>query len=70
MTKLENSIGQLAHALEEQYSRPLPSDMKYEDKRECNFVPLSFKEEIEDPTLVEEKKNEFANEEDLLVEKR
>ena len=70
MTNLENPIGQLAHALEEQYSRPLPSDMKDEDKRECNFVPLSFKEEIQESTLVEEKKNELANEEEQLVEKR
>ena len=30
---------------------------------------MSFKEEIEEPTLVEEKKNELANEEELLVEK-
>ena len=42
MTNLENPIGQLAHALKEQYSRPLTSDIKDEDKRECNFVPLSF----------------------------
>ena len=65
-TNLENPIGQLAHALEEQYSRPLPSDVKDEDKRECNFVLLSFEEEIQDPTLVEEKKNELANEKELL----
>ena len=70
VTNLENPIGQLAHALEEQYSMPLPSDIKDEDKRECNFVPLSFKEEIQDLTLVEEKNNELANEEELLVEKR
>ena len=56
VTNLENPIGQLAHALEEQYSRPLPSDIKDEDKRECDFVPLSFKEEIQEPTLVEEKR--------------
>ena len=31
---------------------------------------MSFKEEIQEPTLVEEKKNELANEEELLVEKR
>ena len=67
---LENPISQRAHALEEQYSRPLPSDIKDEDKREYNFVPLSFEEEIQEPTLVEEKKNELANEEELLVEKR
>ena len=46
MTNLENLIRKLAHALEEQHSRPLPSEMKDEDKRECNFMPLSFKEEI------------------------
>ena len=33
-------------------------------------MPLSFEEEIKDPTLVEEEKNELANEEELLVEKR
>ena len=31
---------------------------------------LIFEEEIQDPTLVEEKKNELANKEELLVEKR
>ena len=66
---IENPIGKLAHALEEKYSRTLPSDIKDEDKRESNFVPMSFKEEIQEPTLVEEKKNELANEEDKLVEK-
>ena len=33
-------------------------------------MPLSFGKEIQDPTLVEEKNNELANEEKLLVEKR
>ena len=28
MTNLENPIGQLAHAFEEQYSRPLLSDIR------------------------------------------
>ena len=32
-------------------------------------MPLSFEEEIRDPSLVEEKKNDLANEEELLVEK-
>ena len=53
---LENQIGQLAHTLEELYSRPLTSDIKDEDIGERNFVPLSFEEEIQDPTLVEEKR--------------
>ena len=70
MTNVENPLGQLAHALEEQYSRTLPSDIKDVEKRECNFVPLSIKEEIQEPTLVEEKKNELANEEGQLQEKR
>ena len=70
MTNLENPVGQLAYTLEEQHFRTLPSDVKDEDIRECNFVPLSFKEEIQEPTLVEEKKNELANEEEQLVEKR
>ena len=54
VTNLENPIGKLAHALEKQHSRPLPSDIKDEDKRECNIVPLSFKEKIQEPTLVKE----------------
>ena len=70
MNNLENTIGQLAHALEEQYSRPLPIDKKDEDIRECNFVPFSFEKEIQDSTLVEEKKNEHTHEEELLVENR
>ena len=70
MTNLGNPIGQLAYVLEEEYFRTLPSDIKDEDIRECNFVPLSFKEEIQELTMVEEKKNELANEEELLVEKR
>ena len=70
MKNIENIIGQLTHALEEQYSTTLLSDIKDEDKRECNFVPMSFKEEIQEPTLVEEKNNELANEKELLVEKR
>ena len=56
VTNLENPIGQLSHALEEQNFRTLPSDIKDEDIRESNFVPLSFKKEIQEPTLVEEKK--------------
>ena len=70
VTNIENPIGQLAHALEEQYSRTLLSDIRDEDKRECNFVPRSFKEEIQEQTLVKEKKNELTNEEELLVENR
>ena len=37
MTNLENPTGKLAHALEEQHSRTLPSNIKDDDKRECNF---------------------------------
>ena len=33
-------------------------------------MPLSFKEEIQDPTLVEEKKNELANEDEKQVEEQ
>ena len=33
-------------------------------------MPLCFEEEIQALTLVEEKKNELANEGELLVEKR
>ena len=66
----ENPTRQLAHALEEQHFRTLPSDMKDEDIRECKFVPLSFKEEIQEPALIKEKKNEPAYEGELLMEKR
>ena len=56
VTNLENPTKQLAHSLEEQYSRPLPRDIKDEDIRKCNFMPLIFEEEIQDSALVEEKK--------------
>ena len=42
MTNLENLIGQLAHTLEDQYSRPLPCDVKDEDKRECLICAFMF----------------------------
>ena len=69
MTNIENPIRQQAYEFEEQYSRSFRSEKKDEDIRECNFVPLSFEEEIQDLTLVKEEKNELANEEELLVEK-
>ena len=47
VTNLENPTGQLAYALEEQHFRTLLSDIKDENVRECNFVPLSFKGEIQ-----------------------
>ena len=50
--------------------RTLPRDIKDEDMRECNFVPSRVEEEIQDLTLVEDKKTELANEEELLMEKR
>ena len=56
VTNLENPIRQLAFTLEEQYSGPLTSGINDEDIGECNFMPLSFEEEIQDPTLVEEKR--------------
>ena len=56
MTNIENPIGQLAHALEEQYLRSLLSDIKDEDKRECNFVPLSFDEESKTRHLLRRKR--------------
>ena len=70
VTNIENPIRKQAHELEEQSSRPFLSDKKDEDIKECNFVPWSLKNEIQDSTLVEEKKNELSNEEELLVEKR
>ena len=38
----------------ERISKPLRSDIKDEDIRGCNFVPLNFEKEIQDMTLVEE----------------
>ena len=70
MMNIENLIAQLVHALEEQYLSPLPSDIKNEDIREYKFSTLSFEEEIQDPMFVEEKMNELANEEKILVEER
>ena len=40
------------------------------DIRECNLVFQNLKEEIQEPTEVEEKENECANEEVQSVEKR
>ena len=51
VTNIENPIGQQAHKLEEQYSRPFLSDKKDEVIRECNLVPFSFKDEIQDPNI-------------------
>ena len=56
VTNIENPIRQQAHELEDQYSRPFSSDKNDENIRECNFVPLSFKEKIQDLTFVGEKK--------------
>ena len=41
-----------------------------EDIRECNLVFQNLKEEILEPTLVEEKNNECANEVELTMGKR
>ena len=64
VTNIENPNGQQAHELEKQYSKPFPSDKQDEDIRECNCVPLRVDEEIQDPTLVKQKKNANANEEE------
>ena len=40
------------------------------DKRECNNMLLRIKEENLDPAIVEEKKNEYANEVELTMEMR
>ena len=40
------------------------------DKRECNNILLRIKEENLNPAIVEEKKNEYANEIELIMEKR
>ena len=39
------------------------------DKRECNNMLLRIKEENLNPAVVEEKKNEYANEVELIMEK-
>ena len=40
------------------------------EKRECNNMLLRIKEENLDPAIIEEKKNEHANEVELTIEKR
>ena len=40
------------------------------DKRESSNMLLRIKEENLDPTIVEEKKNEYANEVELTMEKK
>ena len=40
------------------------------DKRECNNMLLRIKEENLDPTVVEEKNNEYANDVELTMEMR
>ena len=40
------------------------------DKIECNNMLLRLKEENLNPAVVEEKKNEYANEVELIMEKR
>ena len=40
------------------------------DKRECNNMLLRIKEENLNLAVVEEKKNEYANEVELIMEKR
>ena len=40
------------------------------DKRECNSMLLRIKVESLDPAVVEEKKNEYANEVELIMEMR
>ena len=54
--------------LEEQSSRPLPSDIEDDDIWECESVTVSFKEELPSPTLVENKDNEITIEEKPLLE--
>ena len=39
-------------------------------KRECNNMLLRIKKEITNTVVVEEKKNEYANEEELTMERR
>ena len=39
-------------------------------RRECNSMLLRVKEEITNPTIVEEKKNEYANEVKLTMGRR
>ena len=62
-------MGQLALAIKQKSSMPFPSDIEDDDIWECDIVPLSFEEELLDPTLVEEKKNELAIEEESLLKK-
>ena len=62
---LESQIGLLALAIKDQSLRPLSSDNEDKDISEWDKVPLSFEEEFQNLTLVEENKNEFEIEEEL-----
>ena len=69
LKSLETQIRQLPLATNEKYSRPLLNDIEDDEIRECDIVPLSFEEELLGLTLVEEKENEFAIEEESLLKR-
>ena len=68
MKTLENQIRQLALAINEISSRPLPSYKEDDEMWECNIVASSFEEELLSPTLVEEDENELAIEKEPLMQ--
>ena len=55
--------GRLPFSIKDLSSRPLPCNKEDKDMREGDKVPLSFDEEFQNPTLVEEKNKEFEMEE-------
>ena len=64
LRNLETQIRDLTLALEEESSRPLPSDIE-----DDGIVTLSFEEELLGPALVEKKDDELVIEEEPLLDK-
>ena len=66
--------GNLSYNYKEQVHQLFDNEGIYgfleEDIGECNLVFQNLKEEIQQSLLVEEKKNEYANEKELSMEKR
>ena len=64
--RLAIQVRELTKAIKEQYSMKISSDIKNDDIRECESVTLRLEEELSRPTLVEDKGNEIAIEEETL----
>ena len=55
MERTTIQVQELEKIIKEQCSRQLPSDIKNDDVRECESIPLSLEEELLSPTLDEDK---------------